>query len=96
MKIKTIDGKKYIEYNEHKALRNKTIMNSIFLILLFVAILALFMAITTIIKNKEMLQEQPIDYIMDKYDFTSCSCTNAEGEVFQSGFNLVEIGEVIK
>ena len=96
MKTKTINGKKYIEYNEHKALRNKTIMNSIFLILLFLAILALFMAITTVIKNKEMLQSQPVDYIMDKYDFVSCACANAEGELFQSGFNLIEVPEAIE
>lgn len=94
MNIKTIEGKKYIEYNEHKVLRNKTIINFVFLILLFLAIIGIFMAITTIIKNKEMLQKQPIDYVMDKYDFVSCSCANAEGEVFQSGFNLIEVSEV--
>lgn len=94
MNIKEIDGKKYIEYDEQKALRNKTVMNSIFLMLLFLAIIALFMAITTIVKNKEMLQEQPIDYIIDKYNFVSCSCTNAEGELFQSGFNPIELKEV--
>ncbi len=96
MKTKTIDGNLYIEYNEHKTLRNKTIINFVFLILMFLAIIGLFFAITTIIKNKEMLQEQPLDYIMDKYDFTSCSCTNAEGELFQSGFNLIEVSEAIE
>lgn len=95
MNIKEIDGKKYIEYDEHKFLRNKTIVNSIFLILLLFAIILLFIAITTIIKNKEMLQSQPIDYVMDKYGFVSCSCTDAEGEIFQSGFNVIEVTEVI-
>ena len=95
MNLKEINGKRYIEYDEHRALRNKTIINSIFLILLFLAILGLFMAITTVVKNKEMLQEQPIDYVMDKYGFTSCSCANAEGEVFQFGFNLIEVVEVL-
>lgn len=94
METKEIDGKEYIEYDKHKVLRNKTIMNFAFLILLFLAVIALFMAITTIIQNKEMLQSQPIDYVMEKYDFVTCSCTDAEGEVFQSGFNLIEVTEV--
>lgn len=90
MKIKIIDGKKYIEYDENKVLRNRTIINSIFLVLLFLSIMALFMTIGTIIKNKEMLQSQPIDYVMDQYDFVSCSCTDADGKMFQSGFNNIE------
>lgn len=94
MNIKEIDGKKYIEYDESKVLRNRTIINSFFLILLFLALIALFMAIVTILQNKEMLQSQPIDYVMEKYDFVSCSCTNVEGELFQSGFNLIEVKEV--
>lgn len=96
MNIIEIDNKKYIEYNEHKVLRNKTIISSIFLILLSLAIIALFIAIMTVIKNKEMLQEQPIDYVMDKYNFVSCSCTNIEGEVFQSGINFIEVAEVME
>ena len=96
MNIKKIEGKQYIEYDEHKSLRNRTIINSIFLVLMFLAIIGLFMAIITIIKNKEMLQEQPIDYVMDKHGFTSCSCVNTEGEVFQSGFNMIEVPEVIE
>ena len=95
METKKINGKKYIEYNEYKSLRNKTIINSIFLVLMFMAVIGLFMAITTIIKNKEMLQSEPIDYVMDKYDFVSCSCTDKEGEIFQSGFNVIEVTEVI-
>ena len=93
--MKIIDGKKYIEYDEHKISRNKTIINSIFLVLMFMAIIGLFIAITTIIKNKEMLQSQPIDYVMEKYDFVSCSCTDEKGKVFQSGFNVIEVTEVI-
>ncbi len=93
--MKIINGKKYIEYNEHKISRNKTIINSIFLVLMFMAVIGLFIAIKVVIDNREMLQSQPIDYVMEKYDFVSCSCTNKEGEVFQSGFNVIEVTEVI-
>ena len=95
MKTKIIDGKTYIEYNEHKALRNNTIRNSVFLFLLALAIIALLITVSTVVKNKEMLLEQPIDYIMDKYNFISCSCTDAEGKRYQSGFNIIEVEEVI-
>lgn len=89
MKAKIINGKKYIEYNEHKALRNKTIINSIFLILMFVAIIFLFVAIKTIIQNKEMLQKEPLDYVMDKYNLASCSCWDKEGRLWtQENNNL--------
>ena len=93
MRTKTIDGKTYIEYNEHKTLRNKTIINSIFLILMFAAIIFLFIAIKTIITNKEMLQKEPLDYVMDKYNLVSCSCLDEEGRLWtQENNNLGGIG----
>ena len=96
MKTKTIDGKMYVEHDVAKALKRETIVNSIFLILMFLAIIGLFMAIITITKNKDMLMSEPIDYVMDKYDFVSCSCTDAEGQVFQSGFKVIEVTGVIE
>ena len=75
--------------------KNMTAMNFLFLILLFLAIIGLFIAIITILDNKEMLSKQPIDYVMEKYDFVSCSCTNAEGELFQSGYQVIEVEEVM-
>ena len=95
MKTKIIDGKTYIEFNEHKALRNNTIKNAVFLFLLALSIIALLMTIGVVVKNKEMLMEQPIDYIMDKYNFVSCSCFDSEGEIYQSGFNVIEVEEVV-
>ena len=95
MKTKIIDGKKYIEYDEHKVLRNGTIRNTIFLFLLALAIILLFITITVVIQNREMLQSRPIDYVMDKYNFVSCSCFDAEGEIYQSGFNVIEVEEVV-
>ncbi len=95
MKTRIIDGKTYIEYDEHKALRNNTIRNTIFLFLLALSIIALIMAIATVVQNKEMLMKQPVDYIMDKYNFVSCSCTDNEGNSYQSGINIIEVKEVI-
>ena len=82
MNIKKIDGKEYIEYNKHKALRNRTIINSIFLILLFFALVFMVIAIKTIIENKEMLQNYPIDFLIQQYDFVSCSCVDGDGNLF--------------
>lgn len=95
MNTKIINGKTYIEYDEHKALRNNTIKNTIFLFLLALSIMALLMAIVTVVQNKEMLMEQPIDYVMDKYGFISCSCIDGEGKSYQEGFNIIEVPEVI-
>ena len=83
--MKVIDGKKYIEYNEQKVLRNRTIINSIFLILLFVALVFMFIAIQTIIKNKEMLQNEPLSYVMYRYNMVACGCLDSEGEEWYSG-----------
>ncbi len=84
MNTKTIQGKKYVEYDEHKALRVKTIQNTLFLILLFAAIVLLFGAITTIIDNKEMLQNEPLSFVMEQYGFSSCSCFDQEGKLWTS------------
>lgn len=91
MKTKTIDGKEYIEYDRAKVENRKAIINAAFLILLFVAILALFFAILTIVKNKEMLNQQPIDYVMEKYDFETCTCFDKTGKVFGSGYTPITI-----
>lgn len=85
MNLKKIDGKEYIEYNKHKALRNRNIINSIFLILLFFALVFMVIAIKTIIENKEMIQSQPIDYLIQQYDFVSCSCYDSDGNLFVQG-----------
>ncbi len=95
MKTKIIDGKTYVEIDEHKALRNRTNMNLLFLVLLFISVVLLFFAIGTVLKNKELVSQQPIDYVMDKYGFVSCSCTDELGEVFQQGVRVTEVPEVI-
>ena len=96
MKTRIIDGKKYIEYDEHKVSRNSMIRNTIFLFLLALSIILLFITIITVIQNREMLQSRPIDYVMDKYNFVSCSCFDAGGTRYQSGFNSIEVEGVIR
>lgn len=96
MKTKTIDGKEYIEYDRAKAENRRAIFNVAFLILLSLAILALFFAIITIVKNNEMLNQQPIDYVMEKYDFAICTCTDKSGQVFGSGYTPIFITEIIE
>ena len=95
MKTKIIDGKTYVEYDEHKESRKRTNINLLFLVMLFISIVLLFFAITTIVNNKELVLQQPIDYIMNEYGFVSCSCTDELGEVFQQGVRITEVPEVI-
>ena len=95
MKTKKIGGKVYVEYDEHRESRKRTNINLLFLVMLFISIVLLFFAITTIVNNKELVLQQPIDYIMNEYGFVSCSCTDELGEVFQQGVRITEVPEVI-
>ena len=95
MKTKIIDGKTYVEIDEHKELRNQANRNLLFLVLMSIAIVLLFFAIGTVLKNKELVSQQPIDYVMDNYGFVSCSCTDELGEVFQQGVRITEVPGVI-
>ncbi len=89
MKTKTIDGKEYVEYDRAKAESRKAMMNAFFLVLLAIAIIAMLIAISTVIKNKDMLREQPIDYVMEKYDFETCTCYDKSGQIFGSGYTPI-------
>ncbi len=84
MEIKEIDGKKFIEFEEHKHKRKQLILSTLFLVLLGVAIIAMLLAVSTLLKNKDVIQQDPLRYGMDVHGFVSCQCFDEEGRDWQS------------
>ncbi len=84
MEIREIDGKKFIEFDEHKYRRKRMIISTIFLILLAAAIIAIANTTFTLIKNKEIIQKDPLVYGMDVHGFVSCQCYDEEGKDWYS------------
>ena len=56
----------------------------IFLILFFVAVVALVFVITILIKEKDLISKDPLRYGMDVHHFESCTCIDTEGNQWQS------------
>jgi len=84
MEIKEIDGKKFIEFKEHEHKRKQLILSTFFLLLLVVAIVAMTIAVFTLLKNKDIIQQDPLRYGMDVHGFTSCQCFDEQGRDWQS------------
>ena len=60
-------------------------MNLVFLVLLFIVVIALVSAIFTIVKYRDMLTQEPLSYVMNRYNMKACSCIDMEDEVWYSG-----------
>lgn len=84
MEIKEIDGKKFIEYDEHKRQRKRMIISVLFLIIITLAIVALANATITLVKNKDIIQSDPLRYGMEVHGFVSCQCFDDEGQDWYS------------
>ena len=84
MEIKEIDGKKFIEYNEHRAQRRRLIIAILFLIVIAGAIIALINTTKTLLENKDIIQKDPLRFGMDVHGFVSCQCQDAEGQEWYS------------
>ena len=84
MEIREIDGKKFIEYNEHKKQKRKMIISILFLVMIAFAIIALMTATITLVKNKDIIQSDPLRYGMEVHGFVSCQCSDEEGRVWYS------------
>jgi len=84
--IKEIDGKKFVEYNEYEQVRRRKreTISILFLILIAIAIIAIIFAITTLIKNKNIIQSDPLRYGMDVHGFISCQCFDEQGRDWYS------------
>ncbi len=90
MQIKEIDGKKYVLYEQDKENKKKMINSTIFLVLMVVAIVALLYATTTLIKNKDLIGQDPITYGMKAHGFISCQCFDETGtEWYSAGEGFV-------
>ncbi len=84
MEIREIDGKKFIEFDEYKAIRLRRYLSILFLILIAGAIIALINTTATLVKNKEIIQKDPLIYGMGLHDFVSCACYDSEGKDWYS------------
>lgn len=85
----TVEGKKYIEYDQAKELKRQKVRDVIILILIAAVLVALVLAITTLVKNADIINKDALIIGMEKHDFVSCQCTdsnNAEWYSQGSGF----------
>lgn len=53
-----------------------------FLVLLGLAIFSILTAVFILYKNLDDLRAEPIEYGMNKYDLSTCSCSSPEGPRF--------------
>lgn len=84
-KIIEHEGKRYIEFDQAKYYKRRTIINILFLILLMFAIIGLVSGIVTLLKNKELLKNEPLTYVMERYNMKTCGCIGNDGVEWYSG-----------
>jgi competence protein ComGC len=53
-------------------------LNIIFLVLMVIAICIMLFLIVTLIKNKDIITSDPLNYGMKMHNFTTCSCMDSE------------------
>lgn len=88
--IKEFEGEKYIRYDQDRTIKKRTMMNAIFLILLSLAIIGLFITIKVMLDNKELLQAQPVYYVLKKNNFLSCQCIDDNDNLYTANRNQLE------
>lgn len=88
MEIREIDGRKYIEYNQHKQNNKKLIIQVVFIICILVASFAMVKATKTLIENKDLIVQDPLIYGLELHNFSSCQCFNDFGQTFTIGNKL--------
>lgn len=84
------------ETKQQKRENKRVIIQIVFLFLMLVVIILMIVAITTLIKNKDIIQKDPLRYGMDVHDFVSCDCIDSKGIVwysFETGFKTERRGE---
>jgi len=72
----------------------RTITSTLFLLLLMVAIGTMIFTVKTLIEQKDVIVSDPLIYGMNKHNFTSCSCQDGSGLVWESqgkGFTSTKI-----
>jgi hypothetical protein len=71
----------------------------VFNLLLVVTLCALIVTTVTLLKNKDLIVKDPLDYGMKVHNFTSCSCLDSQNKQWDSkdgGFIHIEQGEIIE
>lgn len=85
-----VDGVTYITYDVEKQIRYQKIKDILILILIAGSIIALVMAIMTLVKNKDIINKDALVIGMEKHGFESCQCTDDEGlEWYSNGPGFV-------
>ncbi len=84
MEIKEIDGKKFIEYDEHRSQTRKTLMGVAFIVAIIIASYAMVSTTKTLIENKDIIEKDPLIYGMDVHGFVSCQCYDQKGNEWSS------------
>lgn len=78
-KIIEIEGKKYIEFDVNKQIKYNKIKDVVMLLLIASAVIALVMAIITLIDNRDIINKDALIIGMEKHGFVSCQCIDEEG-----------------
>ena len=61
-------------------MEKREINQLIFNILLLMLICLLIYLVVVFVRNKNLISTDAISYGMDKYNFSSCACTDSEGK----------------
>jgi len=65
--------------------KTRTIIDVVMLCLLAAAIIGLFSAVYTVWVNRDMLRDEPLTYVMNRYNMISCICLDQNNEEWFSG-----------
>jgi len=79
-----INGTTYVKYNVLKELKYQKFKDAIFLIVIVFVIIALVMAITTLVKSRDIINKDALIIGMEKHGFVSCQCVDEQGTQWQS------------
>ncbi len=82
-KIK-VDGVEYIRYDRALQLKSQKIRDIIILVLIAGAVIALVMAIFTLVTNKDIINKDALIIGMERHDFVSCQCTDKDNTEWYS------------
>ena len=86
MEDKTIEinGKKYIEFNEAKHIKYGKARDIIFLVLIAFAVIALVMAIMSLLENRDIINRDALIIGMEQHGFVNCQCFDEQGKDWYS------------
>lgn len=76
--------------------KQKDMMGMLRMAILALAIIGLFWTTSTLIKNKDIIQSDPLIFGMNEHGFDSCQCIDGVGKLWKSngtGFIHQSVGE---